>query len=158
MSCCTSACRTSRSASTTSCTGPRWPPRSCPKRRSEALPRAPTPAARRPRPCNTVLLGRWEVAEEPLVHVADALELDRQVGVLVVDVGFRAGDALCQPVPVADRDELVLGAVPDLHRHGDVRHVEAPALDEREVVVHPTVDPLLDPEAGRLVEELRHLS
>ena len=69
---------------------------------------------------------------------------ERQVAVLVVQVHGRARHVRREPLAVGERHHQVLRALPDTDGHGDVGEVEAPRPDEREVVVPPAGDAVLE--------------
>jgi hypothetical protein len=50
-----------------------------------------------------------------------------------------------QPQAVGEGHPQVLGALPQLGRHGDLAEVEAARLGEREIVVEPAVDTRAQP-------------
>src|SRR5688500_5507969 len=62
----------------------------------------------------------------------------------------RAGNTVRQPLTVRPGHEPVVLALPDLDRHADRLHVEAPRLRERQIVVDPTIEAVLErpPQTG----------
>src|SRR5436190_9224982 len=92
--------------------------------------------------------------EEPGVHLRDAALGERQVSVFRRQPRLDTGDVLGQPDAVAERDELVLLALPEQDGNADRRDVEAPRLHEHEVVVEPAVAAGLDP-GTHVFEQLR---
>ena len=72
----------------------------------------------------------------------------------VADLDDAAGDVRGQPLAVRWRDEDVGQPVADEDRHGDVRNVEPPRLQHREVVVDPAVDTVHRPLERRLADDL----
>ena len=58
--------------------------------------------------------------------------------------GAGAVDVLGQPLPVGERDEPVLTALPDRHRQRDRLQVEAPVPNELKVIVEPAIDAAAD--------------
>src|SRR3954451_14933284 len=87
-----------------------------------------------PRPNSSQVLG------EPPLDVADAVGEQREMALLGLVEPFRPGDVRRQPAAVLTGHHQVLLALPDLRGHLDGADLEAPGLDEGEVVVEPAVD------------------
>src|SRR5262249_4423093 len=84
--------------------------------------------------------GPLELLTEPVVDLAEAADDDREVPVGLADVRFDTRDLLGQPAAVDDRDHEILDALPEERRDADLVELEAPRVDESEVVVAPPVD------------------
>src|SRR5947207_2949955 len=101
--------------------------------------------------------------QEPGVHLRDAALGERQVSVFGRQPRLDTGDVLGQPDAVAERDELVLLALPEQDGNADRRDVEAPRLHQHDVVVEPAVAAGLD-SRPHVIEQLcrelagRHLA
>src|SRR5262245_46357737 len=90
------------------------------------------------------LSGR-EALEQPVVNVRHVLLEKGEMAVLWRQSRLDAGDSLREPAAVADRDELVLLAVPVEDRHADRLQLEAPRRAEGLVVVEPAVPTRAEP-------------
>ena len=79
-----------------------------------------------------------EALAQPGVDLAQ-LGQQGQVPVVVGQVRLDAGDLLGQPLAVLERHELVVAAVPELHRHRDVVEGEPPVLHVDLAVLPPAL-------------------
>ena len=79
---------------------------------------------------------------------------ERQMAVAGADPRLDAGDPLGEPPPVRHRHETVVLSVQEERRPVDRAEVEAPRLEEGEVVVEPAVDAGLEAVRVRLEQEL----
>src|SRR5215213_1119329 len=104
-----------------------------------------------PRPDSSQVLG------EPPLDVADAIAEQREMALLGRVAPLRPGDVRRQPAAVPTGHHQVLLSLPDLHGHVDRGDVEAPRLDEGQVVVEPAVDARRESRLDRAEQELREL-
>src|SRR3954469_6474717 len=78
---------------------------------------------------------------EPVVDLAEPPDRDREVAVLLADVGLDPRNVLREPAAVGDGHHQILDALPEERGHGNLVQLEAPRRDEREIVVTPAGDP-----------------
>src|SRR6266704_3749671 len=92
--------------------------------------------------------------DEPAESFRDEVRI-REVAALFIDDDLGVGHVLAEPLAVLARYEHVGQAVKDASRDADLRHVEAPRLDQTEDVVDIAPDALterlVDPLPNRLV-------
>src|SRR5690348_1480869 len=99
----------------------------------------------RTRPCGGAASGGCYRAvergafQQPGVHLGDASLSQSEVAVVGSQSGVDSGDVLRKPNAVPVRNEVVLLALPELHRHADGGEVKAPRSDEGEGVVDPSI-------------------
>ncbi len=91
--------------------------------------------------------GLSKVRNKPLVNRGIPTD-HRQVTLLRLQVNVRLGQTGREPLAVGKRNEPVLGSMPDLRGDLDLGKLEAPRMDECQVVVSPTHDPLPEGLAG----------
>src|SRR3954447_8134102 len=79
---------------------------------------------------------------EPVVDLAEPADRDREVAVLLADVGLDARNVLGKPPAVGDGHHQILDALPEERRHRDLVELEPPGRDEGQIVVPPALDPV----------------